>query len=221
LRIQRNFNAARQLLSSADSDKAAQGLSIVRQLIKNSPPDLQEYYDLLCEFIRSKATRENPAPGIWEPALRAALTLLCSLPKYDRNQWPYNIELWNIMLCSSTLHGLNLENAVMFDCLFRKVDFSRTSFKNCDLGGTVFERSSVEWCNFAGSQMNVSFLSGTATSFLNTRLWGCNLQDANIAKCRIHKCDGWDLQMVDRKFPGLVEIVSLVGAPCGPGGPDI
>ena len=217
LRIQRNFDTARQLLASYKSSEAMQGLAIVRQLIRNNPPDLQEYYDLLCGFIRSKAGRENPPQEGWGPALRSALILLCSLPKYDRNQWPYNIEIWNICLSGIALHCLNLENAVLFDCLFRQVDFSRTSFKNCDLGGTVFERSSVEWCNFTGSRMNISFISGTATSFLTTRLWGSNLQDADIARCRIQKCDGWDLQAVSRKFGERVEIVSLVGVPCGPG----
>ena len=220
LRIQKNFAAARDQLSSSDNGEVMDGIAIVRQLVKSNPPDLQEYYDLLCGFIRSKAGRENPPQSSWGPTMRAALVLLCSLPKYDRNQWPYNIEIWNIALSDLTLHGLNLENVVMWDCLFRKVDFSRSSFKNCDLGGAVFERSSVEWCNFAGSKMNVSFLSGTPTSFLSTRLWGSNLEDADIARCRIQKCENWDLQAVSKKFGERVEIVSLVGMPCGPGGPD-
>jgi hypothetical protein len=207
-RIQSNFETAKKLLSSSDREEATKGLSIIRRLVRDDTLNLQEYYDSLCDFIRNTASKDKPYPQNWSPVIKSALILLCSLPKYDRNQWPYNIELSNILLDNLTLHCLNFENAALYDSVFRKVDFSRSSFKNCDLGGCQFiEASSVEWCNFQNSLMNVSFLSGNTTSFLGTRIWGSNLDEARIAKCIIQNVDHTNLEDLMRKHGSAIQMI--------------
>jgi Pentapeptide repeats (8 copies) len=193
LRAQKNFDSGRQYLNTGIGGEATKGLAIIRRLCEENPLNLQEYIDVLCQFVRARANPQENAEGDWNALLRSALLLICSLPRYDRNKWPYNIDLANIRLSNMGLQRLNLENAVLFDSVFHKVDFGRSSFRNCDLGGCMFEAgSSVEWCDFEGSLMNRSFLSGKITTFTGTRLWGCNLEKARIDLCRMQIVDGYN-----------------------------
>jgi len=207
-RTQAAFDSARELLKSQSVSECVKGLSVFRRLCLDNPPNLQEHIDLLCEFVRDKANREQEMLGAWTSGVRSALILICSLPRYDRNNWSYHLDLSNIRLNDLKLERLNLENAVLYDCVFHNVDFGYSSFKNCDLGGTVFEASSsAEWCNFTNSLVNCSFLSGVATSFLDTRLWGCNLEAARIDRCRIKVVDGYNLQPVLNRYGDRVEVL--------------
>ena len=108
-----------------------------------------------------------------------------------------------------TLHCMNFENFVMYDSEFVQSDFSRSSFKNCDLGGCQFiEKTSVEWCNFENAKLNVSFLSKRATTFADTLLWGSNLEKADIAKCRIQVVDGTNMDKVYETHREAVEFLN-------------
>ncbi|HYM76217.1 MAG TPA: hypothetical protein VE377_09590 [Candidatus Dormibacteraeota bacterium] len=206
-RTQSAFDSARELLKSQSVSECLKGLSIVRRLCLDNPPNLQEHIDLLCEFVRDKASRRQETLGAWGQGVRSALILICSLPRYDRNNWSYHLDLSNIRLNDLKLERLNLENAALFDSVFHNVDFGYSSFKSCDLGGSVFEASSsVEWCNFADSLMNCSFLTGVATSFFGTRLWGCNLEAARIDRCKVQVVDGYNVQPVLNRHGAKVEV---------------
>lgn len=208
-RIQRNFESAREMLASQSDIECGKGLSIIRRLCQDNPINLQEYIDLLCGFVREKTGRQQSSLGAWKDLVRSAMILICSLPRYDRNNWSYNLDLTNLRLTDIALQRLNLENAVLYDSIFHNVDFGRSSFKNCDLGGCIFEASSsVEWCDFEGSLMNRSFLSGSTTSFFKTRLWGCSLEKAKIDCCRVEVIDGFDLGPALNRHDGRIEVVS-------------
>lgn len=127
-------------MSQAEGDPA-RGLLIIRQLCLDSPINLQDYIDLLCSFVR----QGEQEPGIaWN--LEGCGTVgpdshlfTCSLPRYDRNNRSYNLDLGNSWLTDLTLQRLNLENAALCDSVIHKVDFARSSLKNSDLRGSVFE----------------------------------------------------------------------------------
>ena len=207
-RTQSAFDSARELLKCHTVSECAKGLSIIRQLCLDNPVNLQEHIDLLCEFVRDKANRKQEKLGVWSSSVRSALILICSLPRYDRNNWSYHLDLSNIRLNHLKLQRLNLENAVLFDSVFHNVDFGYSSFKGCDLGGSVFEESSsVEWCNFSNSLLNCSFLTRTTTSFLDTRLWGSNLEAARIDCCKIQVVDGYNLQPVQSRYGDRIQVV--------------
>ena len=207
-RTQSAFDSARELLKSESPVECLKGLSIVRELCLDSPINLQEHIDLLCEFVRDKANRKQEQLGVWASPVRSALILICSLPRYDRNNWSYHLDLSNIRLNDLKLQRLNLENAVLFDSVFHNVDFGYSSFKGCDLGGSKFEASSsVEWCNFTESLLNNSFLTHSMTSFFDTRLWGCNLEAARIDCCKIQVVDGYNLQPVQSRYGERIQVV--------------
>lgn len=104
---------------------------------------------------------------------------------------------------------MNFEYFIMFDSEFVQTDFSRSSFKNCDLGGCQFiGKTSVEWCNFENAKLNVSFLSEKASTFADTLLWGSNLEKADIAKCRIQVVDGTNMAKVYETHKEAVEFLN-------------
>jgi len=208
-RIQKKFESARDLLSAQSAIQCKKGLSLIRRLCQDNPVNLQEHIDVICRFIREKAAPQQTSFGTWQDLIRSSLVLVCSLPRYDQNNWSYNLDLSNLHLENLVLQRLNLENAILCDSSFHKVDFARSSFKNSDLGGCSFEASSsLEWCDFDGALMNCSPLTHNVTSFYDTWLWGCNLDKAKIDVCRVQVVDGFDLKPALERHGGRIEDVS-------------
>ncbi len=206
LRHHRNFRTAQDCLMNGDPQRVQEGLAILRELLRAAHVTCQFYYDVLCSFLTERFSRGVHYGNEWNPVIRHTFSILCSLPTHDANGWPYNSEIPNLHLDSITLHCMNFANFVLYDSEFNRVDFSRSSFKNCDLGGCEFLNSSVEWCDFGGAKLNVSFLSHRPTTFMGTRLWGTNLHEADIAKCRIQKIDT-DLTRALELHSNTIELV--------------
>src|SRR5579871_2358530 len=136
-RLQKKFESARAMLSTQSLAQCKKGLALIRRLCQDNPVNLQEHIDIICQFVREKADPQQTSFGTWQELIRSALVLVCSLPRYDQNNWSYNLDLSNVRFDNMVLQRLNLENAVLYDSVFRKVDFARRSFKNSDLGGYI------------------------------------------------------------------------------------
>jgi len=208
-RIRQNFENAVELLASKETATFQKGISTIQNLLKGNAFSIQEAIDAVTDSLRNHIGLGAPYDEAFNPAVRSALLFLSSLPKRDINDWPYNVELPNIRIKNMVLHCVNFEHIVMYDSEFIKTDFSRSSFKNCDLGGCQFvNKSSVEWCDFENAKLNVSFLTGKATTFADTLLCGSNLELADIANCRIQVVDGTNMEKVYENHKGAVEFLN-------------
>lgn len=148
-RTRQNFEDALELLSSKEAKTFQKGISTIQNLFKINSFPTQEAIDAITSSVRCHIGLEESYDEAFNPAVKSALLFLSSLPKRDINNWPYNFELPNIRIMNMTLHCVNFEHFVMYDAEFINTDFSRSSFKNCDLGGCQFvNKSSVEWCFF-------------------------------------------------------------------------
>ena len=137
-RIRQNFEDAIDLLSNKQTKSYQKGISTIQNLFKSNAFSIQEAIDAVTSSLRGHLNLKGSYDERFNPAVKSALLFLSSLPKKDVNNWPYNIELPKIRLMNITLHGINFEYFVMFDSEFVQTDFSRSSFKNCDLGGCQF-----------------------------------------------------------------------------------
>jgi hypothetical protein len=208
-RTRQNFEDAVELLAGKETATFQKGISTIQNLVKGNAFSIQEAIDAVTDSLMKHIGVGAPYDEAFNPAIRSALLFLSSLPKRDVNNWPYNVELPNIRLQKLAIHCVNFENFVMYDSEFIQTDFSRSSFRNCDLGGCQFvNKSSVEWCDFANARMNVSFLTGKATTFADTLLWGSNLETADIARCRIQVVDGTCMEKVHLQHKEAVEFLN-------------
>ena len=208
-RLRQNFDDSIELLSNKEAKSYQKGILTIQNLLKSNAFSIQEAIDAVTSSLWDHTNIKASYDEQFNPAIKSALLFLSSLPKKDVNNWPYNIELPNIRLMNIALHCVNFENFVMYDSEFVQTDFSRSSFKNCDLGGCQFiQKTSVEWSNFENAKLNVSFLSSKATTFIDTLLWGSNLEKADIAKCQIQVVDGTNMDKLYETHKEAVEFLN-------------
>jgi hypothetical protein len=183
------------------------GLGVLAEVARNFPYRTPEVIEDVCRFVRARWDKRRPADGAWGGVLALALRVLSALPKRDPNGHPYYVELTQVRVAGVDLKGANLAGFVLWGSEFRGVNLSRGSFRDADLGGCVFaDGTSVEWCDFAGAQMNFSFMDQVATTFDRVRLWGAKLDEARIDCCRMLVCDGFDSSGLKAKFGDRLDV---------------
>jgi uncharacterized protein YjbI with pentapeptide repeats len=111
----------------------------------------------------------------------------------DQNDYPLNIDLHEICLLAKNgtyCENINFENVSLWGGNFHKINFSRSSFINSDLGGCLFSRCGLEYVNVQGAIFNYSFINKRTTTFDFCQGFGTNFTKArNSKKATINICN--------------------------------
>jgi hypothetical protein len=202
LAFDKQFTYSEKLLALNKPDKARKAISILVELGFEYPYRRQEVVDRLCCYLREAFPQNRPVAEQWFPILLLGIRSVTGLPRNDVNGQPLNIDLRQMRIESIDntnrkldLTGINLKDVTMWGCRIIGVEMAKANLENCDLGGTVFDNCSLEWCNFKNARLNASFMDqGRPTTFKQTRLWGCNLNEAVIDLCLLQNADGFDMR---------------------------
>ena len=213
---------AERLLAWAEVEKVEKAIAVLTELGSDYPYRRQEIVDKICSYLRHTFPQDKEVDRQWLPILRFGIRSVASLPRYDVNGQPLNIDLHQMRIQSVNfqgndsegqlnLTGLNFKDVSIWGCVIKAVEMPRTNFENADLGGTVFEGCSLEWCNFRNSKLNASFMdAGRPTTFRNTRLWGNNLHEAIIDACHLHNSDGFDQHLIQPAIEsGRIRLIDI------------
>ncbi len=192
---------AERLLAGSDPGGMKKGLSLLFELGVSYPYRVQEVINKITGFLREKFSQEEPTRAELKDVLEFGIRSLTSMPRLDMNGFPYNIDIHQIGIADMDLTRTNFRFFSLWGCLFHNIIFSHSSFEEADLGGALFDNCSLEYADLKGAKLCGSFMDeGRATRFMNTRLWGSNLGDAEIEFCDLHNADNIDLQPVQQKI---------------------
>src|SRR5262245_51541023 len=142
------FAYAERLLRTGQASKAESGIAILTELAYEYQYRRQEIVDTICNYLRVKFPQNEDVAPEWRSVLQFAIRALASIPRADANGQPLNIDLRQMRIQSINLVGISLKNVSMWGCIVRDVEMPKADLENADLGGTVFEDCSLEWCNF-------------------------------------------------------------------------
>lgn len=114
-------------------------------------------------------------------ALRAVL----DFPRHDANGHGLNVDLHQLRLVSPEgssmyLEKLNCDDVVLWGSEFVRVDFSRSTFRNCDLGSAFFEDCGLEDLDMAGAKLAHSPLDERPTTFKASWMSRSNIEAAHV-----------------------------------------
>lgn len=200
---------AERLLEKSDQNKKKKGLSLLFELAVSYPYRVQEIINLITAFLRKNFPQEKSIDPQYVEFLEFGIRSLASIPRVDQNGFPYNLDIHQIRIADVDLTRTNFRYFSLWGCQFFNVIFSHSSFEEADLGGTVFENCSLEYANLKGAKLCGSFMDeGRPTRLMRTRLWGTNLNEADIQFCELHNFDRIELQGMQQKInEGKIRII--------------
>ncbi|MSM40670.1 MAG: hypothetical protein GJT30_13730 [Geobacter sp.] len=196
---------AARLLASGNPGRMKKGLSLLFELALSYPYRVQEVINDITTFLRDTFPQDRqPIPGHTD-ILESGLRSLVAMPRVDQNGFPYNFDIHQIRIegidGTLDLTRMNFRHFSLWGCRFINVILSHSSFEEADLGGTVFDQCSLEYANLKGAKMCGSFMDqGRPTLVRNTRLWGTNLNEADIEFCELHNFDNIDLSGLEGRI---------------------
>lgn len=192
---------AERLLEKVDPNKKKRGLSLLFELAVSYPYRVQEVINLITAFLRKNFPQEKSIDPQYVEVLDFGIRSLVSIPRLDQNGFPYDLDLHQIRIADTNLTRTNFRYFSLWGCHFFNVTFSHSSFEEADLGGAVFEDCSLEYANFKRAKLCGSFKDNKRpTRLVRTRLWGTNLNDADIEFCELHNFDHIDLRGMQQKI---------------------
>jgi len=192
---------AERLLANLDPNKKKKGLSLLFELAVSYPYRVQEVINLITSFLRKTFPQEKPIDPQHIEILELGIRSLASIPRVDKNGFPYNFDIHQIRIADVDLTRTNFRFFSLWGCQFFNVIFTHSSFEQADLGGAVFENCSLEYADLKRAKLCGSFMDkGRPTRLLGTRLWGTNLNEANIEFCELHNLDNIDLQSMQQEI---------------------
>lgn len=170
-------------LSSTKLPRVMRAVHTLIEIAGTQPTRRQEMVDLLAEnFFRRRLTRGDrqldPTPKELVEICKVALRALLSLPRRDENGHGINIDLHQIRLVAHEgiyLEKLNLQDVVLWGSEFVKVDLSRSTFENADLGGVRFVQCGLEDVNMKNARLSYSYMDDRPTI----------IEDCNLARSSI------------------------------------
>lgn len=190
-------HTAGRLLSSPNAARRRKGLALLFELATSYPYRVQEIVDQITAFLRDKFPQGIPLDPLQKEVLEFGLRSLTAIPRLDPNGFPYNFDIHQIRIEDMDLTRSNFRFFSLWGCQCRRVIFSHSTFEQADLGGVIFEDCSLEYADVKGAAMCGSIMdNGRPTQFKGTRLWCCNLKDADIRSCDLNVIDPVDLQGV-------------------------
>lgn len=190
---------AERLIEHSDPNKKKKGLSLLFELAVSYPYRVQEVINLITGFLRKTFPQENAIDPQHSEVLEFGIRSLASIPRLDQNSFPYNFDIHQIRIADVDLTRINFRYFSLWGCQFFNVIFSHSSFEEVDLGGTVFENCSLEYADLKRAKLCGSFMDkGRPTRLMGTRLWGANLNEANLEFCELHNFDNIDLQSMQQ-----------------------
>ena len=173
---------ATKLLQSGTVNKARDAIAVLAELAYDYPYRRQDIVDRLCNYTRMMFPQDKNVTKEWQEILKFAIQSIASIPRTDVNGQPLNIDLRQIRIQSMDFTGISLKDVTMWGCIVLGVTMPRANLENADIAGTVFVHCSLEWCNWKNAKMNSSFMDRRPTTIVNSRVWGSNLNEANIDK---------------------------------------
>ncbi|MBI4873695.1 MAG: pentapeptide repeat-containing protein [Acidobacteria bacterium] len=192
---------AEALLTSSSPSLLKKGLSLLFELAISYPYKRQEVVNQVTEFLRTKFPQDSPVSGPDKDVLESGLRSLAALPRLDQNGYPFNFDIHQIRVQDLNLTRTNFRYFSLWGCRFHNVILSHSSFEDADLGGAVFDNCSLEYANLKSAKLCASFMDHNRPArFTATRLWGANLQEANIACCELQNFDNLDLGPVQQQI---------------------
>ena len=212
LRVLKYFDqkrTAKRLLRSSRSRQVKKGLSLLFELAISYPYRVQEIIKEITAFLRESFPQEKPVNSQQKEVLEFAIRSLTAIPRLDQNGFPYDFDIHQTRIEDMNLTRTNFKYFSLWGCQCCNVIFSHSTFESADLGGMVFEKCSLEYADFKGAKMCGSFMDqGRPTRFKSTRLWGTNLNDADIEFCELENFDHIDLERVKDKInAGKLKII--------------
>ena len=194
-------HTAQRLLTGSNPDSQKKGLSLLFELAVSYPYRVQEVTNIIAAYLRKGFPQDHPVDPHYKEVLEFGMRSLTAIPRLDGNDFPYNFDLHQMRIEDLDLTRINLRFFSLWGCQFHNVIFSHASFEDADLGGTVFEKCSLEYSDFKGAKLCGSFMDqGRPTRLIETRLWGTNLEQAEIEFCELHNFDNISLQNLQQKI---------------------
>lgn len=192
-----------KLVQSADPQKNIEGISLLQELAISYPYKRQELINFLQEYLRKTFPQNKEIDKKYLPVLEHAIRTITTIPRHDDNGYPLNIDIHQIRIEHLDLANTNFEGISLWGGQFIDVTFSRSNFKNADLGGTQFTRGGLEYAKFEGAKITGSFMdqeNGRArpTRFIKTRLYGSTLEKAMIDNCELIGINDFQVDMLKK-----------------------
>jgi hypothetical protein len=186
----RQFDAAKKLMASGDPKQEMEGISALPELAEAHPLKRQELIDSLSKFLIKRFPQDKAIAAQYRPVLAHAIGTLTHLPRKDKNDHPLNIDIRQIRLEGLDLPNTNFEGVVLWGGRFIDVNFSRSTFRNADLGGTQFVQCSLEYADLADARLTGSYEDeenghSRPTRFIATRLYGSTIDKARMDNCEL------------------------------------
>lgn len=202
--------SAQALLNRSQATLLKKGLSLLFELAVSYPNHRQEVINLMTEFLRQRFKQDLPFPADQKDVLEAGIRALTSMPRLDENGFPLNFDVHQIRIADMDLTRTNFRYFSLWGCQFHRVILSHSSFEETDLGGAILEDCSLEYADLRSAKLCGSFMDkGRPARFLRTRLWGANLQDAEIEFCELHNFDHLDLSSLQASIDkGKLKVLS-------------
>jgi hypothetical protein len=188
------FNKTVKLVKSDDPQKKIEGISLLQELTKTYPLKRQELINFLQTYLIETFPQNKAIDKKYLPVLKHAILILTTLPRIDDNGHPFTIDIHQIRIEGLDepldLRGTNFEGISLWDSQFINVILTYSNFQNADLGGTQFKDCSLEYAKFKGAKITGSFMDKgnghhRPTRFINTRLYGSTIEEADLKFCEL------------------------------------
>jgi hypothetical protein len=181
--------SARRKLATRKPGKVMRAIHTLVEIAQTRPTRRQEMVDIIVEdCFRRIFGRAGAAHGPTSPRLAelfvSALRALLSLPRVDENGHGLNIDLHQIALISEMqpvyLEKMNFKDVVLWGSEFVKVDLSRSTFENADLGGVRFVECGLEDLEMKKARLSYSPLDRRPTMIHGSAVARSNIDEAWI-----------------------------------------
>ncbi len=179
------YNKIAGLMKLDDPAKRIEGIGLLQEAATICPSRRQDLADLLQQLLMNNFPQGREVEIKSLPVLKRAIRAITSIPRIDENGFPLNIDIHQIRIQNLDLTHTNFKDISLWGNQFIDVILSRSNFQNADLGGTLFVRGSLEYSLFDGAKITGSFMDKRPTRFIETRLYGTNLERAMIDNCEL------------------------------------
>lgn len=185
------IRSARKKLKTGNPKRIRHGVQMLLEIAIAKPFRRQEMIDMVVEdFFRrhfsSKGGQAVPTPEPMAAVFVDTLKSVLGLPRTDDNHHSLNVDLHQIRLVSEKgresiyLEKMNFTGVELWGCDFTNVDFSRSTFKNANIGGACFRSCGMEFVDLDNVKMNYSPLDQRPTIIEECLLAGSNIDKASV-----------------------------------------
>ena len=178
------------LLRSSDPEENIGGISLFQELALSYPYKRQVIINTLQNYLMDAYPQDKEINKNYLKVLEQAIRTITTIPRHDDNGFPLNIDIHKIRIERLDLSGTNFQDISLWGNQFVRVIFSRSSFKNSDLGGTQFIDCSLEYSDLEGARLTRSFMDkengvSRPTRFKDTKLFKSTIEKADMDSCEI------------------------------------